>query len=140
MSTQMPPVRHTSTPENTFDVAALQELRTLGEDIGQDLLPELVELFVQDTELLLVQLREAVEGCDVGAASRIAHNIKGGGGQLGARQLASSCSRLEQAAAAGFRAVSQTELHEVEMDFVELRRALTQQLSQWELPVSGRHE
>jgi HPt (histidine-containing phosphotransfer) domain-containing protein len=137
MTTQVPPARHTSMPENTFDVAALQELRTLGEAIGQELLPDLVELFVQDTELLLIQLREAVEACDVVAVGRIAHNIKGGGGQLGARQLASSCSRLEQVAAAGLLSVSQTDLHEVEMDYVELRRALTQQLSQWELHLGG---
>jgi hypothetical protein len=32
---------------------------------------------------------------------------------------------------------SQTDLHEVEMDYVKLRRALTQQLSQWELHLGG---
>jgi histidine phosphotransfer protein HptB len=137
MTTSMPPVGHPSEPERTFDLAALEELRTLGESIGPEFLPELVDLFVQDTELLLVQLREAVEIRDVVAVGRIAHNIKGGGGQLGARQLASSCSRLERAADVGFLSVNQTDLHEVEMDYVELRHALRQQLSQWEPEFGG---
>jgi HPt (histidine-containing phosphotransfer) domain-containing protein len=130
----MPPAGHTSVAESTFDLAALQELRTLGESIGPEFLPELVDLFVQDTELLLIELREAVEVRDVAAVGRIAHNIKGGGGQLGARQLALSCSRLERAADVGFLSVNQTDLHEVEMDYVELRRSLRQQLSQWQPP------
>jgi HPt (histidine-containing phosphotransfer) domain-containing protein len=134
--TAPPGVGQASEPESTFDLAALQELRTLGESIGPEFLPELVDLFVQDTELLLIELREAVEVRDVVAVGRIAHNIKGGGGQLGARQLASSCSRLEQAAGVGFLSVDQTDLHEVEMNYVELRHALRLQMSQWE-PHSG---
>jgi HPt (histidine-containing phosphotransfer) domain-containing protein len=140
MTTQLPPAGHPSKPEDTFDVDALQELRTLGEAIGDELLPDLVELFVHDTELLLIQLHKAVAVGDVVAVGRIAHNIKGGGGQLGARQLASSCSRLELAAAAGPLSVIQTELHGVEMDYVELRRALRQQLSLWELHIGGPRE
>lgn len=50
------------------------------------------------------------------------------------RQLASSCSRLERAADVGFLSVNQTYLHEVEMDYVELRHALREQLAQWEPP------
>jgi HPt (histidine-containing phosphotransfer) domain-containing protein len=134
----MPPVGQPPAPEDTFDLAALEELRALGESIGPEFLPDLVDLFVQDTELLLAELREAVELRDVDAVGRIAHNIKGGGGQLGARQLASSCTRLEQAAAIGSLSVSQTDLHGVEMDYVELCRALRKQMSQWE-PHFGGH-
>jgi HPt (histidine-containing phosphotransfer) domain-containing protein len=137
MTTGLPPVGQTSAPESTFDLAALEELRTLGESIGPEFLPELFELFVQDTELLLVQLRAAVEVRDVDAVGHIAHNIKGGGGQFGARQLASSCSRLERAAEVGFLSVNQTDLHEVEMDYVELRHALRAQMSQWEPHFGG---
>jgi HPt (histidine-containing phosphotransfer) domain-containing protein len=137
MTTPMRPVGQTSGPESTFDLAALEELRALGESIGPEFLPELVDLFVQDTELLLAELRAAVELRDMDAVGRIAHNIKGGGGQLGARQLASSCTRLEQAAAIGNLSVNQTDLHGVEMDYVELRQALRQQMSQWEFPFGG---
>jgi HPt (histidine-containing phosphotransfer) domain-containing protein len=130
MTTPMP-ASQTSGPESTFDLAALEELRTLGKSIGPEFLPELVDLFEQDTELLLIELRAAAEVRDVDAVSRIAHNIKGGGGQLGARQLASSCSRLERACEVGSVSVNQTDLHEVEMDYIELRRALRAQMSQW---------
>jgi HPt (histidine-containing phosphotransfer) domain-containing protein len=137
MTTPMPPVDHMSEAESAFDLAALEELRTLGEGIGPEFLPELVDLFVHDTELLLIELREAVEVRDVDAVGRIAHNIKGSGGQLGARQLALSCSRLERAAGVGVLSVDQTDLHEVEMDYVELRLALRQQLSRWETYLGG---
>jgi HPt (histidine-containing phosphotransfer) domain-containing protein len=136
MTTQ-PGVGQSSESESRFDLAALQELRTLGESIGPEFLPELVDLFVHDTELLLIELREAMAAHDGVAVGRIAHNIKGGGGQLGARQLALSCSRLERAADLDFRSVNHTDLHEVEMDYVELRQALRQQMSQWESHVGG---
>jgi HPt (histidine-containing phosphotransfer) domain-containing protein len=110
--------------EITIDLATMEELRSLGEAVGVDLLSELVELFVEDTERLLVQLRHAAGAGDVVAVGQIAHNIKGGGGQLGARQLVSSCTRLERSASSGLSA-ARPDLAEVERDYLSFRAALT---------------
>jgi HPt (histidine-containing phosphotransfer) domain-containing protein len=129
MTFPVPAVDSATPREITIDVGALQELRTLGEAVGQDLLSELIELFVEDTERQLVQLRHAAGTGDVVAVGQIAHNIKGGGGQLGARQLVSSCTRLERSAAVGLSS-STPDLTEVERDYVSFRAALTQHTSQ----------
>jgi HPt (histidine-containing phosphotransfer) domain-containing protein len=101
----------------------------LGNATEQDFVAELVDQFVHDTELRLVELRNALEVEDAGAVARIAHSIKGSGGQLGGRRLALSCGRLERKAANGRLSEARIDLREVEFDFLELRGVLTQQLT-----------
>lgn len=117
------------TEELTIDQAVFDELRVLGEGDEEDFLAELVDLFLHDTEPLLLYLREALEVGDSLAVGRFAHSIKGVCGQLGGRRLALSCDRLEGKATAGLLAEGQADLQEVESDFKELRRALTQQMA-----------
>jgi PAS domain S-box-containing protein len=119
---------------HTIDPAVFGELRILDDATGGDLLVELVERFVHETEPLLVELREALEVGDALAVGRIAHSIKGSGVQLGGRRLALSCGRLERKAAAGSLAEGQDDLLEVEIDYKELRSSLTEQLTLVELP------
>ena len=113
----------------TIDPAVLDELRVLGRATEQDFVGELVEQFIHDTELRLVELRNALEVDDAVAVTRIAHSIKGSGGQLGGRRLALSCGRLERKAANGRLPEARLDLREVEFDYRELRGVLTQQLS-----------
>ena len=75
----------------TLDPSIFQELRALGEAAQHDLVTEVSEQFLHDTEPLLVQLREAAEVGDAFAVSRLAHRIKGGSSQLGGRRLAAAC-------------------------------------------------
>jgi HPt (histidine-containing phosphotransfer) domain-containing protein len=114
--------------EITLDLDSLQELRSLGEAVGQDLLSEVIGLFVQDTEQQLVRLHQAVATGDLLAVGQIVHKVKGGSGQLGARQLASSCSRLERSVAAGMP-VGALDLDVVEQDYQSLRAALAEHAS-----------
>lgn len=114
--------------EITVDVGTLQELRSLGDSVGQDLLSEVIELFVQDTEQQLVLLHKAVATGDVVAVGQIVHKVKGSSGQLGARQFVSSCSRLERSVAAGFP-VRALDLDVVEQDYLSLRAALAEHAS-----------
>ena len=133
-------VHHATAAEMTIDPAVLDELRVLGNATEQDFVAELVEQFVHDTELRLVELRNALEVEDAGAVARIAHSIKGSGGQLGGRRLALSCGRLERKAANGRLSEARIDLREVEFDFLELRGVLTQQLTAVERqPQWGQH-
>jgi CheY-like chemotaxis protein/HPt (histidine-containing phosphotransfer) domain-containing protein len=112
-----------------IDRALLDQLLVLEETAEQGFVADLVGQFVLDTEPLLVQLREAVDVGDTLCVSRIAHAIKGSGSQLGGRRLALSCGRLETRATAGVLTDGQTELREVEIDFEDLRRSLTEWVS-----------
>ena len=77
--------------EVTIDPVIFDELRALGAASGEDLVAEVADHFVRDTEVLLVQLRDAFEVGDAFATGRIAHTIQGSSAQLGGRQLAASC-------------------------------------------------
>jgi len=134
---QPPLVGHTAAAEMTIDPAVLDELRVLGKAAEHDFVGELVDEFVHDTELRLVELRTSVDVGDALAVRRIAHAIKGSGGQLGGRRLALSCGRLERKAASGRLSEAKLDLREIEFDYRELRLALTRQLTQVEWNSQG---
>ncbi|HVE46645.1 MAG TPA: response regulator [Acidimicrobiales bacterium] len=92
-------------------------------------LSELVDQFVQETEPRLAELRSALDAGDAASVGAIAQSIRTSGGQLGGRRLALSCSRLERKAASGCLPDGPTELREVEFDYEELCRTMTQHLS-----------
>ena len=114
-----------SDAEPTIDPLFLDELRVPGEASKQDLLGDLVGQFLLDTDSLLAQLRRALDADDAPVMARIAHNIKGSAGQLGARRLTSSCARLESSASEGHLADARSELQEMEANYLALRSALT---------------
>lgn len=92
-------------------------------------LAELLEQFVEQTDLSLAALRGALQTGDTSAVSHIAQNIRGGGAQLGGRRLALSCSRLERRVAAGAVGRDRSEVREIEFDYQELCRTLTLELA-----------
>ncbi len=116
-------------PELTIDPVTFDELRELGAASGEELVAEVTGQFVRDTEVLLVQLRDAFEVGDAFATSRIAHTIRGSSVQLGGRQLAASCARLEHEAVTGALTTDETGLLAVETDYRELRRELAPHLA-----------
>lgn len=80
---------------NILDTETLAALRSLQEDGEDDLLAELIDLFLEDAPERLASIRAAVEASDwVGLAER-AHSLKGSCASLGAVSMASLCGRLE---------------------------------------------
>ena len=112
---------HGSMEEEILEAAVIDELDSLGEDF----LAHLVDQFRRETELLLVELRDAHEIGDRPAVGRIAHSIKGSSSQIGGRRLASSCEELEQKATLEFASKRDDDLDDVEKSYDELRLALT---------------
>jgi PAS domain S-box-containing protein len=120
-------VGHTSAADFAIGRAEFDELRLLAEATEHDFVTDLIDQFVDDTDLLLRNLREASSIGDASAVGHIAHNIKGSGAQLGGRRLAMSCDRLEETAITGGLSHSPDDLADVERDYAELRDALTEQ-------------
>jgi PAS domain S-box-containing protein len=122
-------VARSAAMEITIDRTIFDELRTLSADSGEDLVAEVADAFVDNTEPMLVALRDAFELEDAYQVGRIAHGVRGGASQLGGRRLAASCGRLEAKAVAGALAEGLVDLEEIEIAYQDLRRELSQHLT-----------
>jgi HPt (histidine-containing phosphotransfer) domain-containing protein len=77
--------------------ATLAEVRALGDEM----LEEIVALFVDDVAARMAQLHDAFRAQSADAIRREAHGLKGGALGVGAARLAGICEIIEQSAAAG---------------------------------------
>ena len=113
-------------PEVTLDKGVMEDLASLDETLGDGFLADLIGQFLRETPQLLNELREALEAGDDVKVGRLAHSIGGSSGQLGGRQLASSCIGLEKTAANGRLSSTLADLDCVEQDFEDLSRTLAE--------------
>jgi CheY-like chemotaxis protein/HPt (histidine-containing phosphotransfer) domain-containing protein len=81
-----------------LDDGVLENLLDLG---GAELLSELSGMFFDDSGSALTELREAAEQGDAPTVKRVAHALKGGSGNMGAKGMARICAELEKAGAFG---------------------------------------
>ena len=79
-----------------LDQTVLAELRPpIMED---DLLRELIAMFLADAPVRLAALQTAAMGADLRAVAAVAHSLKSAAGNLGAQRVVELCFRLEAAA------------------------------------------
>jgi HPt (histidine-containing phosphotransfer) domain-containing protein len=88
--------RQTASPE-VFDRA--QAIETTGGD--EELLREIVGLFLEDCPRMVGDLDEALAARDEEAVRRAAHTLKGSVAVIGARALADAAKEVEERARAG---------------------------------------
>jgi PAS domain S-box-containing protein len=125
----LPRVRRASAAEIVVDPNVLDELRAVAGDGEPDFVTNLVDQFVRETGLRLVELRSLLELGDLIAVARLAHTLQGSASQLGGRRLALSCERLERTSMAGSLSDAKTDLRVVDINFREMRRTLAQRMS-----------
>lgn len=82
------------------DANELARLRELEDELGGDVIVELVELFLEDAPLQVATMRQALSGADGERLKRAAHSLKGSCSNLGLERLAGAAAKLEQHAAA----------------------------------------
>ena len=76
--------------ERALDEHAFAELR----EMAGDMLTEVLEVFLTDTQAQLQRLRESVACGDLGAVHKIAHSLKGTSANVGALTLSRCCTDL----------------------------------------------
>lgn len=76
-------------------------LAQLEEDIGSELMPEILVTFVEETSRRLRLLEERVSAGDAAGAADQAHALKGSSGTFGAMALRQTIHEMEQAGRAG---------------------------------------
>src|ERR1043166_7725014 len=90
-----------------IDPAVLADLKDLAAESGENVLEDVVEIFLADTTLHLAQLRDALRDADREEVGRLAHSVKGSSATLGASRMEALCRDLERAddLPAGARAI-----------------------------------
>ena len=111
---------------SNLDPDALAMLREC--DTDGTLLPELVELFRNETPRRIGALRSAYQAGNAGQLTQQAHALKSGCAQLGARQMADLCQRLEIQGRIGSMQAAGPLLDELEREFHAVSAALLVQL------------
>lgn len=78
--------------EEPLDHHILAELR----EATEEMFPEIIEAFLEDTPPRIQRLRAAVEACDFAAMTEESHSIKGSSSNIGAQKLSLICAEMEK--------------------------------------------
>jgi len=102
-------------------INGLRELRQPGEP---DPLAEVAELFIGDTPPRLQQIETALKNRDFQNLAALAHSLKGSASNLGAKQMANLCLKLEKAAKTGDQEQSMGIAAQIKEEFDRVKKAL----------------
>ena len=80
---------------DAVDMAALAALEDAQIDGEQDLIVELIDLYLEDTSVKLSAIREAIAVIDEESLKRATHSLRGSSASLGAHRTAALCWELE---------------------------------------------
>jgi HPt (histidine-containing phosphotransfer) domain-containing protein len=96
-------------------------LNELKEELGPEILAELIDDFVNDTTKRLDLIRETITRADSSALKAAAHALKGSCGNLGAEQMQKLCERLEQIGLSGDVGGANSILAQLENEFGQIQ-------------------
>ena len=108
---------------STIDRATFTELE---QTAGAEFAVELVDTFLAEAPVMLVELRRAFDVGDADAFRRTAHSLKSNGNTFGARTFATMAKELELGGMAPVRAASGEPLDALAMDYTRVANALTE--------------
>jgi len=87
--------------ESAVDSQAIAQLEALPGDGDENLLANLIQLFINTAPPVIAEMRAAVNAADARAVGLAAHQLKGSCAQFGARRLQELCAQLEKIGRSG---------------------------------------
>jgi len=112
---------------DVLDMTALEALRGL-DDGEDDLLAELIDLFLEDAPARISSMRTAIAAEDWSALGSWAHSLKGSCGSLGAVHMADLCAKLEAVGRqGGVRVEAERWQRDLEHQYELVREALARE-------------
>jgi HPt (histidine-containing phosphotransfer) domain-containing protein len=104
---------------------ALNAIRALSADKGEQLVQRVVHAFIDDTPTQLHALRQAIDTTDINVMRRAAHSLKSSSANVGADALSKLCKELEQLGRTESTEGAARLLLEAEREFQAVRRSLS---------------
>ena len=84
----------------------------------------LIDTYVNDGDLKLVSLRQALVDQDTTNLRALAHSLKGSSGNMGAEPLAAICCRVEEAALSQNLDQMDEDISAIESEFARVKQAI----------------
>ena len=113
---------------DTIQRLALHELRDRV-DGDEELMREVLAIYLEDTPTLLDALRQALETKQAEAVSKAAHTLKGSSANIAAERLRSQAYQLEQQARAGDLNRATALFETIQSEFQELEKIVNRYLA-----------
>jgi CheY-like chemotaxis protein/HPt (histidine-containing phosphotransfer) domain-containing protein len=119
---------HGPDAEGAVDRSVLLALSEMSDE-DDDLLRDLIELFLEQTPPQLLALRQAAEAADADALREAAHAMRGSSVTLGAGRMTGLCRDLEALGSAGDTGAAAELVSRLEASFLEVSEALEGELA-----------
>jgi len=103
-----------------FDIEAL----TMLEEIMEDEFPELVEVYIADSDPRISALQQALKDQDTKQLRELSHSFKGASGNLSALPLADLCFKIEERSRDGVLEGSAELIQQVDLEYQAVKKIL----------------
>ena len=104
---------------------AIDALRELSPDAGEEFLRELIEIYLQDTPQRVAELEDNLNKNDIPTFTRAAHTIKGSSSNFGATKLTKLAHELEMQGKNGNISDSPASCLKLKSEYALVAEALT---------------
>ncbi|NJR58776.1 MAG: Hpt domain-containing protein [Cyanobacteria bacterium CRU_2_1] len=113
--------------DDAIDIKQLQSYGMAIEDKADNIVRQLVQIYLEDAPDLLQTIELAIYQEDVALLKRAVHNLKGSSASLGAMTLASICQELETLAKTGRFDHADKTFSRLKTEYVRVETALQTQ-------------
>ncbi len=108
---------------------ALQEFQEMMGDDGQEMVANLINLYIVDSQELIQKMHKALSPTDCEILRREAHTLKGNSNQVGAEILGNRCAELEKLAKAGSTIGAEALIEQIQADYEQVKIDLNRSIS-----------
>ncbi|MFK7802839.1 MAG: response regulator [Anaerolineae bacterium] len=107
--------------EIPIDFGMFAEMLGMDMEDAEEMLPELIELFVEDSVNQITMMDEAIKNQDYVQLKNAAHKMKGGAASVAAVPLSEVCDKLEKMGIKEDMGAAQVEFQQAESEFQRLK-------------------